>query len=287
VESYHTYFEEYVANYLPWFPSKVLRFFVRRFSRRLCESVDHLIVPTAEMAEVLRGYGIGTPSTVVPTGIRLEEFAHGDAARFRSAHGIGEAQLLLLTVSRLAIEKNIDFLLEVARILKREFDDFVFVIAGEGPDAPRLGRLTRTLGLDEHVRFLGNLDRYTALVDCYSAADVFMFASSTETQGLVLIEAMACGAPIVSTAVMGTATVLRDTHSALISEGDVNAFAANVARLLRSPKERAAFSAAGPPDAEKWSAGALMRKVVSMYEHLANARRNGVSHGVAEAARTA
>ncbi len=283
VESYHTYFEEYVANYLPWFPPKVLRFFVRRFSRRLCESVDHLIVPTTEMADVLRSYGIGTASTVVPTGIRLEEFARGDAARFRHAHGFGAAQLLLLTVSRLAIEKNIDFLLEVARILKSEFDDFVFVIAGEGPDAPRLGRLTRALGLDKHVRFLGNLDRYTTLVDCYSAADVFMFASSTETQGLVLIEAMACGAPIVSTAVMGTATVLRDTRSALISEGRVEVFAANVARLLRSPEERAALSACGPLDAEKWSAGALMRKVIGMYEHLVKSRSSETPHVAVEA----
>jgi 1,2-diacylglycerol 3-alpha-glucosyltransferase len=280
VESYHTYFEEYIANYLPWFPPSLLRLFVRRFSRRLCENIDHLIVPTAEMAEVLRGYGIGTPSTVVPTGIRLEEFAHGDGARFRRDHGIGETQPMLLTVSRLAIEKNIDFLLEVARLLKTEFNNFVFVIAGEGPDAPRLRRVTRSLGLDRHVRFLGNLDRRTTLLDCYSAADVFMFASSTETQGLVLIEAMACGAPIVSTAVMGTATVLRDTHSALVSKGDVGGFAALVARLLRSPSERKVLSAAGPKDAAQWSATALMRNVVAMYERLASNDRSGVASHV-------
>ena len=140
---------------------------------------------------MLRGYGIATPSTVVPTGIRLDEFARGDGARFRERTASAQSQPLLLTVSRLAIEKNIDFLLDVARALKREFDDFVFVIAGEGPDAPRLKRLTASLGLEEHVRFLGNLDRDTTLLDCYSAADVFVFASSTETQGLVLIEAMA------------------------------------------------------------------------------------------------
>lgn len=274
VESYHTYFEQYVANYLPWFPSAASRFFVRQFSRRLCNAVDHLIVPTAEMAEVLRAYAIDTPSTVVPTGIRLEEFARGDAPRFRRTHGFGATQPLLLTVSRLAIEKNIDFLLDVARVIKREFDDFVFVIAGEGPDAPRLARLTRSLGLDANVRFLGNLDRSSELLDCYSAADVFVFASSTETQGLVLIEAMACGAPIVSTAVMGTATVLRGTHSALISEADVDAFAARVARLLRSPAERRALSGAGPRDAAKWSATALMRDVVGMYERLAAAGRS-------------
>jgi 1,2-diacylglycerol 3-alpha-glucosyltransferase len=280
VESYHTYFEQYVANYLPWFPPGILRFFVRRFSRKLCESVDHLIVPTAEMADVLRGYGIETPSTVVPTGIRLEEFARGDAKRFRLAHGIGAKQPMLLTVSRLAIEKNIDFLLEVAKRLKNEFDDFVFVIAGEGPDAPRLARLAKSFGLEKHVRFLGNLDRHSTLLDCYGAADVFVFASSTETQGLVLIEAMACGAPIVSTAVMGTATVLRDAKSALISEVDVGAFATLVARLMRSPDERRALSAAGPADAERWSASGLMRKVVAMYEHLSNGDRQNAATSV-------
>lgn len=289
VESYHTYFEEYVANYLPWFPPRLMRFFVRRFSRKLCESVDHLIVPTNEMAAVLKGYGIATPATVVPTGIRLEEFARGNAKRFRDAHGFTAAAPLLLTVSRLAIEKNIDFLLEVARALKAEALDFTFVIAGEGPDAPRLKRLAASLGLEERVRFLGNLDRDSTLLDCYSAADVFVFASSTETQGLVLIEAMACGAPIVSTAVMGTATVLRGARSALISEEKVDVFAALVARLLRSPDERKALSAAGPFDAEKWSAGALMRKVVTMYERLAGSPHGGVearSAAAKEAAQT-
>jgi glycosyltransferase involved in cell wall biosynthesis len=281
VESYHTYFEEYIANYLPWFPPPLLRFFVRRFSRSLCGNIDHMIVPTTEMAEVLRGYGIETPSSVVPTGIRLDEFANGDGARFRRQHGIGETQPMLLTVSRLAIEKNIDFLLDVARVLKAEFDDFVFVIAGEGPDAPRLQRMTRSLGVDRYVRFLGNLDRRTTLLDCYSAADVFMFASSTETQGLVLIEAMACGAPIVSTAVMGTATVLRETHSALISTGDVNEFTSLVARLLRSPDEREALSAAGPHDAARWSAPVLMQKVIAMYETLARNDRSSVVSDVA------
>ncbi len=286
VESYHTYFEEYVANYLPWFPSRLMRFFVRRFSRKLCEGVDHLIVPTDEMAAVLEGYGVATPSTVVPTGIRLEEFARGNAARFRETHGFAADAPLLLTVSRLAIEKNIDFLLGVARALKADSLDFTFVIAGEGPDAPRLKRLASSLGLDDRVRFLGNLDRDSTLLDCYSAADVFMFASSTETQGLVLIEAMACGAPIVSTAVMGTATVLRGARSALIGEEDVGAFAALVARLLRAPDERKALSAAGPLDAGKWSATALMRKVVATYERLAESPQGARTASASEAAQT-
>lgn len=265
VETYHTYFEEYVAHYLPWLPGPVLRLFARRLSRKLCHEVDHLVVPTTEMTEVLARYGIRTPSTVLPTGIDLDEFAGGDGARFRTAHGIDAQVPVVATVSRLAIEKNIPFLLEVAHRLVREFPTLRFVIVGEGPDAERLRRLSRSHGLDAHVLFVGNLDRRTHLLDCYRAADAFLFASPTETQGLVLIEAMALGVPIVSTAVMGTATVLRDAGGAVVSEGDVDAFAANVARVLRDEGLRRTLSAAGRHDAQRWSNARLIGRLIEVY----------------------
>jgi glycosyltransferase involved in cell wall biosynthesis len=172
------------------------------------------------MADVLHGYGVRTPATVMPTGIDLAEFSGGDGARFRERHGIGAAQPTLVTVSRLSMEKNIAFLFEVVHKLVGEFPSLLFIIAGEGADAERLKRRTAELGLGGNVRFFGNLDRRTVLLDGYRAGDVFVFASPTETQGLVLIEAMALGVPIVSTAVMGTATVLAHAHNARVSAED-------------------------------------------------------------------
>ncbi|MBK9656463.1 MAG: glycosyltransferase [Rhodanobacteraceae bacterium] len=271
VETYHTYFEQYVSHYMPWLPAPALRSGARWISRRLCHGVDHLIVPTQQMLRVLNGYGIRTSSTVIPTGIHLDEFSGGDGARFRELHGIGRERPTLVTVSRLAVEKNIVFLLDVARVLVKEFPDLYFVVAGEGPDAPRLKQRARDLGLHDHVGFLGNLDRSTQLLDCYKAGDIFVFASPTETQGLVLIEAMALGVPIVSTAVMGTATVLERARSARISAENVAEFAGHVSQLLRSPEERRRLSAAGPVDAEAWSAPALMQRVVDLYHRLARA----------------
>lgn len=269
LETYHTYFEPYAKHYFPWLPAAPLRFVARSISRRLCRQVDHLIVPTQQMAGVLEQYGITTPTTVIPTGIDLDEFTGGDGACFRQAQGIRADQPTLVTVSRLAAEKNIGFLLDVTRTLLDEFPDLVFVIAGEGPDADVLRAKGRALGLQAHLRFPGNLDRRTALLDCYRAGDVFVFASPTETQGLVLIEAMALGVPIVSTAVMGTATVLRDARSARISGENVIEFAGHAAALLRSPAARAQLSAAGREDARAWSASTLMRKTVDLYERLA------------------
>ena len=268
VESYHTFFEEYAAHYFPWLPARLTRFFARHYSRNLCCGIDHLFVPSAQMADVLHRYGIRTPASVIPTGVHLDEFRGGDGARFRREQSIAPEQPTLVTVSRLAAEKNIGFLLEVARALLPEFPRLAFIIAGEGPDAERLQRRAAELGLGEHVRFVGNLDRRTQLLDCYRAGDVFVFASPTETQGLVLLEAMALGVPIVSTAVMGTATVLKNAQSARISAENVAEFAGHVAALLRSPDERGRLASFGLEDAAAWSAPALMRHVVELYGRL-------------------
>jgi glycosyltransferase involved in cell wall biosynthesis len=268
VETYHTYFEEYVGHYLPWLPTGLTRWLARRASRHLCHGVDHLIVPSAQMAEVLDRYGVRTPRTVIPTGIDLAEFAGGDGARFREMHGIAADVPTMVTVSRLSLEKNIAFLLRVVKRLLPRFPALQFLIAGEGPDAARLRQLVASLGLQHNVRFFGNLDRRSTLLDAYSAGDVFVFASPTETQGLVLIEAMAMGTPIVSTAVMGTATVLRDARSARVSEEDETVFAGHVALLLDSAEDRRALAEAGPLDARAWSTEVLMGRAVELYASL-------------------
>jgi 1,2-diacylglycerol 3-alpha-glucosyltransferase len=273
VETYHTYFEPYAKHYFPWLPAAPLRFAARSISRWLCREVDHLIVPTQQMDEVLKQYGIATPATVIPTGIDLDEFTGGDGERFRQQHGVAADQPALVTVSRLAAEKNIGFLLEVARALTGEFPNLIFIVAGEGPDGERLQALARALNLQERLLFPGNLDRRTTLLDCYRAGDVFVFASPTETQGLVLIEAMALGVPVVSTAVMGTATVLADARGARISAEDVTVFAEHVATLLRSPELRSQLSASGRADARAWSAPELMRKTLDLYARLGAQQR--------------
>lgn len=271
VETYHTYFEEYVGHYLPWLPTLMARRLARVASRHLCHAVDHLIVPSRQMVDVLKRYGVRTPATVIPTGIELAEFEGGDGARFRAIHGIAPDAPTLVTVSRLSQEKNIGFLIRVVARLVPEFPKLQFLVAGEGPDAPRLRQLVAALQLQDTVRFFGNLDRQTTLLDAYRAGDVFVFASPTETQGLVLIEAMALGTPIVSTAVMGTATVLEGAHGARVSQEDEVVFAGHVASLLRSPGERRTMARAGPVDARRWGVDALMQQAEGLYASLLRA----------------
>jgi 1,2-diacylglycerol 3-alpha-glucosyltransferase len=268
VETFHTHFEEYAAHYLPWLPPPALRWAARALARRLCNAVDHLIVPSEQIVALLRGYGVATPASVLPTGIDLGEFARGDGAAFRAAHGIDPCRPTLVTVSRLAREKNIGFLLEVVRDLVRRYPELMLIVAGEGPDRERLQALVQTLGLAAHVRFVGNLDRRGALLDCYCAGDAFVFASPTETQGLVLIEALALGVPVVSTAVLGTASVLANARGARVVPERVDAFAQGVADVLDDAALRRSLSLAARDDARAWSAPVLVARAEALYRSL-------------------
>jgi glycosyltransferase involved in cell wall biosynthesis len=279
VESYHTYFEQYLEKYVTFLPSSWLRLAARRFSAAQCADVDALVVPSQAMLSVLRGYGIGTPAAVIPTGIELDRFDHGDGDRFRRRHGIPPDRPVLVHVGRLAFEKNIEFLLRMLVRVKREIPDVLLVIAGEGPARRRLEALSVDLGLGAQVLFVGYLDREGPLEDCYRAGDAFVFASRTETQGLVLLEAMALGVPVVSTAFMGTREVLDGGRGALIAAEDEADFAAKAARVLADPALRGTLAVLARAHAGSWAAPVMAERMLALYRQVTGAggapRRGG------------
>jgi glycosyltransferase involved in cell wall biosynthesis len=273
LESYHTFFEQYLDKYVPLIPSAWLRLAARKFSAAQCNDVDALVVPSNAMLEVLRRYGVQTPAAVIPTGIELAQFSAGDGAGFRVHHGIALGRPVLVHVGRLAFEKNIDFLLRMLVRVRLRLPEVLLVIAGEGPARRDLERQARSLGLSEAIRFVGYLDRDGPLEDCYRAGDAFIFASNTETQGLVLLEALALGVPVVSTAVMGTKEVLVEGRGCLIAEQDEQDFAEKCLRLLGDPALRGTLSRAAVAYATTWAAPALADRLLDFYgEVLARAR---------------
>lgn len=274
VESYHTYFEHYLPHYVSGLPAVLTRSIARGVTRVQCRQVQAVISPSSQMADMLRRYGVKTPIEVLPTGLSSDCFVQGDGARFRQSQGIGADRPLVLFVGRLAHEKNIDFLLRMLGALCMQRPDVLFVLAGAGPAEASLRQQVRALGLQDHVHFAGYLDRHgTAdrqgtLLDAYAAAEVFVFASRTETQGLVLLEAMAQGTPIVSTAVMGTIDVLADARGALVVPEDVSIFASRVADLLDDRVRRAELSALARADAQRWSSRKGAERLLRLYERV-------------------
>lgn len=273
VETYHTLFEEYLFHYVPYSPRSLMRFAARRFTSRQCNQVDAMIVPSTPMLEVLRAYGVDTPVEIIPTGLQPDRFRPGDGPAFRRKHGIDAGRPVLVHVGRVAHEKNIGFLLYVLDRVRREVPDVLMIIAGEGPALAGLKKLAARLDLQAHTCFVGYLSRDGELLDCYCAGDAFVFASRTETQGLVLLEAMALGVPVVSTAIQGTQDILKGACGALIAEDDIGGFSAKVITLLRDAALRQRLSGEGRAYAATWSAAALAQKMEKFYTGLVRRRQ--------------
>jgi len=200
LETYHTFFEEYLFHYVPFVPRAWMRALARYFTRKQCNAVDSVVVPSTAMSEILEHYGVTTTMKIIPTGMELNNFHTCNGAAFRARYQISPTRPTLVHIGRVAHEKNISFLLHMLQQLRVSLPDVLLIIAGEGPALPHLRKLTAKLGLKDNVLFVGYLSRADALLDCYCAGNAFVFASRTETQGLVLLEAMALGVPVVSTA---------------------------------------------------------------------------------------
>ena len=271
--TYHTFFEEYLHHYLPVLPRRLSRLLARSFTRSQCAAVQALIAPSEPMREVLTGYGVTTPIHVLPTGLAADRFRAGDGRAFRARAGIDAQRPLVTYIGRVAHEKNIGFLVQVFRQVLKRVPEALLVIAGEGPAREPLRRQVAHLGLDAQVHFAGYLERDSALLDCYAAADVFVFASRTETQGLVLLEAMAQGAPVVSTAELGTRSILVPGCGALIVPEQQEAFAAAVVRVLTDAGLREELAARGRAYARNWSSAAMARRLAELYGELCTGPR--------------
>lgn len=268
VETYHTHFEEYFYHYLPLVPKGVTKSIARQFSRWQCNKVDGIIVPSQAMKEVLEEYGVIKPIEIIPTGMDRYFFNIGNGKAFREKHNIPIDKPVLLHIGRIAHEKNIDFLVHVVNQLKEKIPDILLVIAGEGPALEHLKNLSKKLKLEQNIKFLGYLDRQTELLDCYASGDIFIFASRTETQGLVLLEAMAQGIPVVSTAKLGTVDILSPEQGCIIAEENIDDFSSKLLNVLEDKTLHDRLQEEAPEYAKSWSCSEMAKKVLKYYESI-------------------
>jgi glycosyltransferase involved in cell wall biosynthesis len=268
IATYHTHFEEYLHNYVPALPKRALRAFARTFARRQCNTLDAVVVPSSAMQDTLAGYGVTAPLHRVPTGIPVEHFGaecRPASADFRMRFDIAADAPIALFVGRAAHEKNIGFLLDALPHALQRMPALVLVIAGEGPALPALRRQAAAQGIAANVRFVGYLDRLRELPACYAAADLFVFASRTETQGLVLLEAMAAGLPVLAFAALGTREIVEPRRGALPAPQEAPAFGNAMASLIEDPQRRKAMSLSARAFASEWTTEACARRLADVY----------------------
>lgn len=266
--TYHTLFEEYLHHYIPFLPRTWLQGLARRYSRQQCNELNGVIVPSQAMAERLRAYGVETPMEILPTGIPLERFQGGQREAFRRRHGIAPERPVALFVGRVAHEKNIGFLLEALQQARRLCQEVLLIIAGEGPAQAALQKQAAQAGLTPNVLFLGYMDRQTELPDAYAGADLFVFASRTETQGLVLLEAMAAGLPVLGLSAMGTADILEPQRGCVLGVDEPGNFGLQMGSLLNQAPMLAALADEARAWSQAWSERVMAARLAVFYDKL-------------------
>ncbi len=275
VETYHTFFEQYLEHYIPFLPDVLLRLAARRLTASQGNAVDALIAPSRAIRDQLLRYGVRTPVEVIPTGIDLDAWRAPQGPDPRPALGLEPDQPMLLYVGRLAFEKNVEFLLHMFVHVLAKRPEARLVLAGDGPAAGHLRQRAAQLGLHEKVLFVGYLPRDGALQALYRAADVFVFASTTETQGLVLIEAMALGTPVVAVAEMGTRDILREGEGCLIAPLDAEGFAARVLELLAHPHLASKLASRAVLAADAWREDTIALRLLALYAEVIARKKTG------------
>lgn len=255
-----------------------LALMMRELTCGFANIADAVIAPSESMEDLLRQGGVTSPVHVIPTGIDLARLGAGDRAGMRVQLGIGAEEFLVGHVGRLADEKNLDYLAEaVALFLARE-PRARFVVAGTGPKRETLRQAFASRGLAGRLILLGHLDP-NDVAACYAAMDVFAFASFSETQGLVVAEAMAAGTPVVALDAPG----VRETLSAgggvlLAATTDPRGFADALAAIAgQAPDAVAAQRKRARQAAERFSIPAMGDAVETLYRSLIAAERKEVS----------
>lgn len=261
--TYHTLLVEY-AHYFPIFPSLVKRWLISK-SRQYANLYDQIVTPSPLMKKVLRSYGVTTPIESIPTGVNLDDFKNPFTKKdLRKKWQIGEYQKILLYVSRVAREKNLDFLFEAIEILASRRDDFHLLMVGGGPEFEYYKQAITNWGLKPFVTFTGMQEKKEAN-RFFGAADIFVFPSITETQGIVITEAMAAGIPAVAVNIMGPRDLIQDGIDGYLVPLKTKEFAARIEYLLDNKKQRLKMGKAGQKNAEKFSVKVIGDEMEKLY----------------------
>jgi len=275
VFTFHTQYQEY-THYFP-LPQEAIQEFlkgaVKTWLRDFMRKCQHIVIPSESMKEILtREYGLRDRYTVIPTGINLEPYqsANGNGLRTREKW---QDDKVLISTGRLAPEKNWETLLKAAGKVYQSHPDLRVVLIGDGPDKKALQDLAVELGLAERITFTGKLP-FEEVSTYLKAADLFGFASVTETQGLVTMEAMAAGLPVVAVDASGTRDIVDNGEQGFLVPNDADALAASINQLIASPEKMRRFSINALKKAKTFEVDHLAKRLVNVYKQAIQDRKD-------------
>jgi len=278
IYTFHTMWEDYSPNYFPMVPSFLIRFVARSVMKIVLFRSYRVIVPTRQIDEVVHNYSPRTKTFLLPTGIEPELFDHTDEEgeifreKMEKSFPKLKGKRILLFAGRIAKEKNLGFLLNILPEILKKHPDVVLLFAGSGPDLDYFKEEARKKGLKDNCEFSGYVERRD-LALIYRISKVFLFPSLTDTQGLVTIEAMFSGTPVVAIGALGTLMVMGGDNGGFMVKNDESEFTERVLALLGDEDLRSRKSEEARLHARSWSIEELTKKLTDIYKATAEAYR--------------
>lgn len=275
--THHTLFEEYL-HYVP-LPPRLMHPVAVAISRWFWNTSAVVIAPSEEVRQRQVEQGVKRPLHVIPTGIDISSFEGGDPVGPREELGLGPEDRLLLYMGRVAREKSLDFLLEAFAGAAARDPRLRLAVIGDGPERPALEALAGSLGLAGKAHFLGYRPRGD-LRHYLAAARAFVFASQTETQGLVLLEAQASGLPVVAVRASGVnEAVAPEVGGVLVDPGDREAFSREMGLLAEDDARRARLSQGARVFVEGFTIRTMGHRTLAAYQEALALRGRSAGRG--------
>jgi glycosyltransferase involved in cell wall biosynthesis len=263
--TYHTQYEKY-SHYAP-IDSDLVKRWIVNVCTSFCNLCDLVVAPSEDIRNLLISRDVKTRIEVIPTGVDFELYKNPDRQWFRREFGIDEGKKVLVHVGRLAKEKNLDFLFRSVAVVMKKNKEVLLFIAGEGDQKERLRNLAGQLGIQDQVLFHGKMTS-DELVNAYAGGDLFVFSSKTETQGLVVLEAMAAGMPVVAVDAPGLRDVVADGVCGFLTSEDPQDFSEKILFLIQSADKKETFSRASLKIARQFSSSKMADRMLKEYSHL-------------------
>jgi 1,2-diacylglycerol 3-alpha-glucosyltransferase len=270
VFTWHTLYDQY-AHFFPLLPSRLTGKIVISQAVKYANKAEQIIVPTPCIKNIIQNWGVKNENIeAIATGVEEEFYQNPDRNLIRQKFNIKEDEILLLLVSRITQEKNIEFLFNsVAKVLK-DNAKVKFLLAGEGNLLPKLKNKSLTNNLSDRIFFEGNIPK-EKLKNYYAAGDIFVYASKSETQGMIITEAMYCGLPIVAVNAPGICDLIQKNINGLLIQENKEEFKNAIQKLINNKELRDNFSAESKKIArENYTDSICTEKMLKIYEKLIN-----------------
>jgi len=274
IYTFHTMWEDYAPNYFPMFPAFFVKFVIRGILKNILKQSYKVIVPTTQIDAVVRKYKPDTDTFLLPTGIDPVFFSHDKAEirafkeTFTALYPKTIGKKLLLMAGRVVKEKNIGFLIKILPDILKQNPDTVLLIVGGGPDMDFFMNEAKQCGVEDACVFTGYMER-SQLSLVYAISDVFVFPSLTDTQGLVTLEAMFSGIPVVAIGALGTLMVMGGDNGGFMVKDDPQEFTARVLDLLNDEELYKRKSQEAVVHARAWSLDEITKKLANIYRETA------------------